>query len=139
VPQFCSGQSGGPCPDTRSTIIVFRPVGPRHRGKAAGQRYVGTIETDVSAEGLAISPDGRLVATMNMRGTVLLPASSRYEREASVSLLTLDPATGVLAKVADYPFEGELPECGAFDLTGDHFWATVFQDMTAQVERLARA
>ncbi|WP_246678364.1 MULTISPECIES: hypothetical protein [unclassified Mesorhizobium] len=44
-----------------------------------------------------------------------------------MTLLTFDPDTGALVKIGDYPFEGVLPEGGAFDLTGDHFLATVFQ------------
>ncbi|SFP62051.1 hypothetical protein SAMN03159463_04527 [Mesorhizobium sp. NFR06] len=88
---------------------------------------VAAIESDLSAEGIAVSPDGRLVATVNMRGTALPPQSARFQREASISLMRLDPATGGIAKIADYPFEGSLPEGGTFDRTGDHFLATVFQ------------
>jgi hypothetical protein len=32
-----------------------------------------------------------------------------------------------LTKVADYPFEGVLPEGGAFDASGRHFLATVYE------------
>ncbi len=44
-----------------------------------------------------------------------------------MTLLALDPESGAIKKIADYPFEGVLPEGGTFDLTGDHFMATVFQ------------
>jgi hypothetical protein len=92
--------------------------GPRHE-------RVATATTDRSAEGLAVSRDGRLIATVNMRDTAFL-GSPRHEREATVTLLTLDPENGAVEKIADYPFEGVLPEGGTFDLAGDHFLATVF-------------
>ena len=94
----------------------------------AVHRVVGdAVPTDVSAEGLAISPDGRLVATVNMRGTAFPPDSPRFQREASITLLAFDPATGRLRKLADHPFEAALPEGGSFDAGGRHFLATVFQ------------
>lgn len=89
--------------------------------------HLGEVETGMSAEGLAISPDGRLIATVNMGGTAFLPESPRFQRNASVSLLRFDAGTGALLKVADYPLDGALPEGGSFDAAGDHFMATVFQ------------
>jgi hypothetical protein len=86
-----------------------------------------SVETDVSAEGMAVSPDGRLVATFNMRGTSFGPGSPRHGREAGVSLLTFDPQSGTLQKIGDYSFEAVLPEGGTFDLTGDHLIATSFE------------
>ncbi|MGV6871889.1 hypothetical protein ACUSIJ_04245 [Pseudochelatococcus sp. B33] len=62
-----------------------------------------------------------------MRGTAFPPDSPRFDRHATASLLTFDPQSGTLAKVADYPFDGVLPEGGTFDLTGEHFLATVFE------------
>lgn len=96
-------------------------------GETIRHTRVSGATTDLSSEGLAISPDGRLIATVNMRGTAFLPDSPRFQREASATLLMLDPQTGAIEKVADFSFEGGLPEGGTFDLTGDHFLATVFQ------------
>lgn len=124
---FAATDLEGRIPETPSTISVLRLADLEASGGTVRHEVVGGTKTDLSAEGIAISPDGQLVATVNMRGTAFLPESARYEREASVTLLTFNPATGAIAKVADYPFEGSLPEGGAFDLTGDHFLATVFQ------------
>lgn len=115
----------GRIPQKPSSISVVR-LGDQDAPDARHQRIGGT-ETDLSSEGLAVSPDGRLVATVNMRGTALPSDSGRFQREGSVTLLSFDPATGRLEKAGDYAFEGALPEGGAFDLTGSHFLATVFQ------------
>ncbi len=123
---FAATDFEGRMPKTPSTISVVRLADPTKTGQAAIHERIGGAATDLSAEGIAISPDGRLVATVNMRGTAFPATSQRFQREATVTLLSFDPASGVIAKLADYPFEGVLPEGGTFDLTGDHFLATVF-------------
>lgn len=120
---FAAADLEGRIPEARSTISVVRFSAV----EGAPHVVVGQAETGVSAEGIAVSPDGRLVATVNMRGTSFLPDSTRFQREASVALLMLDPATGALEKLGEYPLAGVLPEGGSFDLTGEHFLATVFQ------------
>jgi hypothetical protein len=110
-------------PDSRSTLSVIE-VG--EIGSPA-PRVVGTAESDKSAEGLAVSPDGRWVATVNMRGTALPAGSVGFDEHASVSLLRRDGATGDLTKIGDYPLAGVLPEGGAFDPSGRYFIATVFE------------
>ncbi|CAN5132866.1 lactonase family protein [soil metagenome] len=119
---FSATTLAGRIPATASTLSVIR-------FDAAGARHarIGGAVSDLSSEGIAMSRDGRLVATINMRGTALPLASGRLDRDASVTLLTLDPSTGALVKVADYRFEGVLPEGGSFDSTGNHFYASVFQ------------
>jgi hypothetical protein len=117
----------GRIPLTPSAISVVRVADQPASGETIRHTRVSGATTDLSSEGLAISPDGRLIATVNMRGTAFLPGSPRFQREASATLLMLDPQTGAIEKVADFSFEGVLPEGGRFDLTGDHFLATVFQ------------
>ncbi|AKJ28933.1 hypothetical protein [Caldimonas brevitalea] len=109
-------------PSSLSVVRLADDTGP-----AALHRRLGSVETDDNAEGLAVSRDGRLVATVNMRGTGFPPDSPRHHRDASVSLLRFDPASGSLTKLGDHHFEGVLPEGGSFDLSGRHFVATVFQ------------
>lgn len=92
----------------------------------ADHRVVAEAESDVSSEGLAISPDGTMVATVNMRGTVFPPGSARHHENASVSLFRLD-GDGTLSKVGDYPLTAVLPEGGTFDASGEYFIATSFQ------------
>ncbi|WP_394835420.1 lactonase family protein [Pendulispora rubella] len=88
---------------------------------------VHRAESDRSPEGMAMSPDGTLVATCNMRETIFPESHPRYTREATVSLFQFDGATGALAKVGDYPFEAVLPEGIAFDASGRHLLAASFE------------
>ncbi|MEV0298716.1 hypothetical protein [Nocardia sp. NPDC050710] len=114
-------------PAERSKISVIRlDLGP-----AANHRITATAESDKSAEGLAVSPTGEYIATVNMRGTAFPPGTPGYDDTASVSLLRIDAATGALTKIGDYPLDGVLPEGGAFDATGKYFLATVFQGRDA--------
>ncbi|MEV0707894.1 beta-propeller fold lactonase family protein [Nocardia aurea] len=111
-------------PSDRSKLGVIRLGEP---GTTARHRVVATADTDKSAEGLAISPDGTHIATVNMRGSAFPPGSPGYDEYASVTLLRMDGATGAVTKIGDYPLRGVLPEGGAFDPTGEYFLATVFQ------------
>jgi hypothetical protein len=110
-------------PAGRSTlsVIAVGEIGSR------APRVVGDAESDKSAEGLAVSPDGRWVATVNMRGTAVPAESAMFDEHASVSLFRLDDATGELTKIGDYPLAGVLPEGGTFDAGGRYFIATVFE------------
>ena len=110
-------------PGERSKVSVIA-VGEVGTGMP---RVVGSAESDKSAEGLAVSPDGRWVATVNMRGTALPAGSPKFDEHASVSLLRLDPDRGALTKIGDYPLAGVLPEGGTFDKSGQYFIATVFE------------
>lgn len=77
-------------------------------------------EVGLSPEGFALSPDGTLIATVNMRRTYLpswLPAWRGRDR-SSVSLVTLDSKSGQLTTVEEYGFEGLLPEDAVFDADG---------------------
>ncbi|MCW7541971.1 hypothetical protein OOT46_29670 [Aquabacterium sp. A7-Y] len=112
-------------PERPSSLSVIRLSDDE--GRAAEHRRLHSVETDASAEGLAVCPDGRLVATVNRRGTAFPAGSPRHQREASVTLLRFDPASGTLIKLQDHRFEGVLPEGGSFDLSGRHFVATVFR------------
>ncbi|MBB3407352.1 6-phosphogluconolactonase (cycloisomerase 2 family) [Rhizobium sp. BK316] len=122
---FAATSLDGRIPKASSTMTVIRLAGPETAN--ARHERLGTIETGVSAEGMAVSPDGRMVATINMQGTSFPEGSPRHQREASVSLLTFDPRTGTLTKVGDFAFEGVLPEGATFDLSGDHLLTTVFE------------
>ena len=108
-----------------STLTVIRLADIADRTGA--HRVVASAESDKSSEGLAISPDGTLIATVNMRGTVFPPQSPLFDGEGSVSLLRLDVHTGNLTKIGDYPLTAVLPEGGTFDDTGRFFIATSFE------------
>ena len=96
-------------------------------GSAVRPHVIQSIATDRSAEGMAVSPDGTWVATVNMRGTALPVDSPAFDATASVTLLRRDLVTGMLTKIADHPFDAVLPEGGAFDPTGRYFLATSYE------------
>jgi DNA-binding beta-propeller fold protein YncE len=123
---FAATSLDGRLPSTPSTISVVRLGGASSSQMPAAHERLLDVATGNSAEGLAISPDGSLVATVNMHTTAFPPSSPRFVRNGSVTLLRFDGASGALTKIADYPFEGVLPEGGTFDLAGEHFLATVF-------------
>jgi hypothetical protein len=112
-------------PTKPSAVSVIRLAGSD--GEHARHQRVDSVPTDRSSEGLAVSGDGRLVATVNMRGTALDRASPCFDRQATVTLLAFDAASSRLRKLADYPLDGVLPEGGVFDASGRHFLATVFE------------
>ncbi len=86
---------------------------PRHA-------LVSRSQTSVSPEGLAISPDGRYVVTTNLERSYLPYNDDRITWYSSLTLATLDPKTGQLNHVADYPFDGILPESAAFDASSQY-------------------
>lgn len=85
---------------------------PRHA-------LVSRANTGVSPEGFAISPNGRYVATTNLERSYLPYDDDRITWFSSLSLLTLDPATGQIQHVGDYPYDGILPEAAAFDASSE--------------------
>jgi DNA-binding beta-propeller fold protein YncE len=76
--------------------------------------------TGVSPEGLAISPNGRYVVTTNLERSYLPYNDDRITWFSSLTLIMLDPQTGQLNRVADYPFDGILPEAAAFDASSQY-------------------
>lgn len=110
----------GRLPTEASTVSVIRLGDDSHR-------LITTVKSDRSSEGIAISPDGKLIATANMRDTALPEDSSRFTRQASVSLFSFDANTGQLIKAGDFPFEGVLPEGISFDATGEHLVVATFE------------
>ena len=113
-------------PQQNSAVSVVK-LAPLDAGAGAAHAKIGGAPTDRSSEGLAISPDGRLIATVNMRETAVLKNSPRFTKMASVTLLSFDPATGAVSDAGTVPFEGMLPEGATFDATGDHLLATVYE------------
>lgn len=125
---FSATTLDGRIPNAASTMSVIRLADPE--AEDGRHERLGSVDTDISAEGMAVSPDGRLVATFNMRGTSFASGTPRHGREAGISLLSFDPETGRLEKLSDTSFEAVLPEGGTFDLTGDHLIATSFEAQT---------
>jgi len=66
-------------------------------------------------EGLAISPNGHFVVTVNLEETTQPPGNAQRSGYASLSLFGFDPASGELATAGDFAFDGLLPESAVFD------------------------
>ncbi|MEX2695627.1 beta-propeller fold lactonase family protein [Rhizobium mongolense] len=69
-------------------------------------------------ETIAFSPDGRFLASSNLRGTGKPDGSSDWTEAASISLYERDAETGRLTKRGEWPIAGVLPQGLAFDRTG---------------------
>ena len=91
-----------------------------------GHRVVSSAAVGISPEGLAISNDGRLVATSNLLRSFLPDNDPRATREGSLSLLTISPATGELTQVGEYPINA-MPAGISFDAKDQFLAVTQFR------------
>ena len=71
-------------------------------------------------EGLTVSPDGRLVVSVNMEASYFPEADPRRTRYSTLTLLRLDPESGALERLDEPAFDGLLPESAVFDRDGSH-------------------
>ena len=103
------------------TSIRFDAAGGEHE-------IVSTARVGVSPEGLAMSPDGSLIATVNMRRTYLQDTLPVYPARArsSVSLVEFDSASGELTTADEYFYEGLLPEDAVFDAESESLAVTIY-------------
>lgn len=70
-----------------------------------------------------------VVVTVNMWRSYLPHGHAHLTPFSTLTLLRLDPGTGVLTPIGEYPYEGILPEAVVFDTSGrflavatyDHF------------------
>ena len=103
------------------------PGGPVHELGARAR-------TGYTPEGLAVSPDGQLLVTVNLEQTTLPPGAPQRSRYASLSLFAVNPASGELTAAGDFAFDGMLPESAVFDRTGRRLAVADFgnlDDLTA--------
>ena len=111
----------------RGTVFSVRVgAGVAADGKPT-HRLVSQATTGGSPEGLAVSPDGRWVATSNLEQTSYPKDDPRQGFFSTISLLRMNPETGELSRVGDYPFEGILSETVLFD-NGSRYLATTSFD-----------
>lgn len=105
------------------TVLAFDAEGtggtPRHS-------LVSRAETGVSPEGMAISPDGRFVVTTNLERSYLPYGDERITWYSSLTLLSLDPASGRITSNGESYYEGILPEAAVFDASSRHVAAVSF-------------
>ncbi len=81
---------------------------------------VDRVMTGVSPEGLAVSPDGRWVATTNLERSYLPYDDPRITWYSSVTLAALDQETGDLTEIGTFTYDGILPEAAVFDNSGNY-------------------
>ena len=110
----------------RGTVFSVRVAAQTGPAGVPIHRLVSQAITGGSPEGLAVSPDGHWVATSNLEQTSLPKTDPKQGYFGSLTLLHLDPKTGILGRVGDYPFEGILPETVLFDDSSRYIAATVF-------------
>lgn len=88
--------------------------------------FVSRVMTGVSPEGLAVSPDGRWVATTNLERSYLPHGDPRATYFSSITLARLEQATGQLTAVGTFSYDGILPEAAVFDASGSHLAVATF-------------
>ncbi len=89
-------------------------------------QIVDRVVSGVLSEGLAISPDGQWLATANLEQSSYPLNSPKQGFFASVTLIRLDPQSGLLDRVGIYAFDGILPESVVFDNTSRFLAVTTF-------------
>jgi DNA-binding beta-propeller fold protein YncE len=112
----------------RGSLFTVR-LNAGESGNQARHAMISTIKTGVSPEGIAVSPDGKWVASTNLERSYLPYDDERITWFSSITLSKLNPDTGVLTKVGDFAYDGILPEAAQFDnssqylsvATYDHF------------------
>jgi 6-phosphogluconolactonase (cycloisomerase 2 family) len=102
---------------------------------SAGASVIQTEATPIFPEGIRVSPDGRLLATVNMQTTALPANTPLFSPTSTVSLWTRDAASGRLTKSSDTPFEGILPEGVAFDPSSRYLAVAVYHPTNAERSR----
>lgn len=105
-------------------------------GPAVEHRIVDTAKVGISPEGIAISPCGKWIVTANLKRSMLVESDPRFTRGGSLSLLSLDPATGKLSAYGETDLPG-MPEGITFDASGRHVLVTLFRNFDQPRDRKA--
>jgi hypothetical protein len=94
-------------------------------------------DTGINPEGLAISPDGRHLVTVNLQYSHLPDDFDRRRppTTSSITLLRFDRESGETRVVDKHTFDGILPQGVTFDRTGNHVAHAVFDRRGVQSGR----
>lgn len=103
----------------RGSVLTVR-MNAHADGDKVRHALVSRVATGVSPEGLAVSPNGRWVATMNLERSYLPYDDDRITWFSSITLAALDQETGSLRHVGDFNYDGILPEAAVFDNSGSY-------------------
>lgn len=91
-----------------------------------GHKINSTATVGISPEGIAISPNGKYIASSNM-GTNFFPLEFPiFGQKASISLLQFDQENGTMTVADTKEWDGILPEGIAFDKDSDMLVVTSF-------------
>lgn len=93
----------------------------------ARTRLVSRAPASYGPEGLTISPDGRKVITSNIEFSANRVGDPYRTEYTSLSLFTLDPASGRLVHAHTVYSDAVLTESAAIDTTGTWLASTAFQ------------
>ncbi len=109
-----------------SSVLSVRIAADSATDGSVRHQIVDRVLSGVYSEGLAISPDGRWLATANLEQSSAPLNSPRQGYFASVTLIRLDVRSGLLERVGTYAFEGILPESVVFDNSSRFLAVTTF-------------
>ena len=112
--------------DIRGTVSSIRIDGSKDAHGKPHHELVSRADTGAAPEGLAVSPDGRWLATTNLERSAYPVDDPHQGFFSSVTLLRLNPETGSIDRVGDFPFEGILPEAAVFDNSSRFLAVTCF-------------
>ncbi len=104
----------------RGSVISVRYRAEERADGTVRHALVSRAITGVSPEGLAISPDGRWVATTNLERSFLPYDDPRITFFSSITLIEFDRETGALRRIGDFTYSGILPEAVLFDNSGNY-------------------
>ncbi|MBX9630805.1 MAG: lactonase family protein [Burkholderiales bacterium] len=99
----------------RGSVVSVRVEARNAPDGTVVHALVSRAMTGVSPEGLTVSPDGKLAATTNLERSFLPFDDARQTFYSSITLLRIDPRSGTLSRVADFAYDGILPEAAVFD------------------------
>jgi DNA-binding beta-propeller fold protein YncE len=83
------------------------------------------VKVGENPEGFAISPDGSMVVVANIKKSYYPWDNTDFSKKASLSVLSLTP-DGTLTNIAEYDFDGVMPQNITFDRSGNNIAVTVF-------------
>lgn len=118
----------------RGQVLTVRMNAEERNDGTVRHALIDRVMTGVSPEGLAVSPDGRWVATTNLERSYLPYDDERITWYSSVTLAALDQATGDLTEVGTFSYDGILPEAAVFDNSGNYLAVTNFDHFDDRVE-----
>ncbi len=118
----------------RGSVVSIRLEAGTQADGSPRHALISRAMTGVSPEGLAVSPNGRYVVTTNLERSYLPYDDKRITWFSSLSFITLDPQTGQLNHVADYPFDGILPEAAVFDASSQYLAVAKYDDFDDRIQ-----